>query len=80
MRNAIFVLIICANCEGLCKEFFLKTDLFKEWLKKFVELLTKEKGKTATNEWENHDSDILQALHSIYKKIRTTLFPYLPVN
>ena len=37
-------------------------------MKKFVVLLTKEKGKLATNEWENDDSDILQALYSVYKK------------
>ena len=54
--------------------------LFKEQMKKFVALLTKEKGKTALNEWENDDSDILQALYSGYKKIRTPLFPYLLVN
>ena len=34
-------------------------------MKKFVALLTKEKGKTAMNEWENDDSDILQALYSV---------------
>ena len=32
-----------------------------------VALLTKEKGKTAMNEWENDDSDILRASHSVYK-------------
>ena len=32
------------------------------------------------NEWENDDSDILQAFYSRYKKIRTILFPYLFVN
>ena len=37
-------------------------------MKKFVASLTKEKGKLATNEWENDDSDILQALYSVYKK------------
>ena len=30
-------------------------------MKKFVALLTKEKRKTAMNEWENDDSDILWA-------------------
>ena len=34
-------------------------------MKKFVALLTKEKGKTAMNEWENDDSDILQTLYSV---------------
>ena len=27
--------------------------------------------KTTRNEWENDDSDFLQALYSVYKKIRT---------
>ena len=36
-------------------------------MKKFVALLAKEKGKTAMNEWENDDSDILWALYSVYK-------------
>ena len=34
-------------------------------MKKIVALPTKEKGKTTMNEWENDDSDILQALYSI---------------
>ena len=46
---------------------------------KFVAFLTKEKGKTAMNEWKNDDSEILWALYSVYKKIRTILFPYLLV-
>ena len=54
--------------------------LFKEHMKKFVALLTKEKGKTAINERENNDSDIIRVLYSGYKKNRTILFPYLPVN
>ena len=37
-------------------------------MKKFVALLTKEKGKMAINEWENDDSDILWALYSADKK------------
>ena len=49
-------------------------------MKKFVALLTKEKGKMAINEWENDDSDILWALYSAYKKIRKIIFPYLLVN
>ena len=32
------------------------------------------------NEWEKDDSDILQALYSVYKKFRPILFPYLLVN
>ena len=47
---------------------FFKRNLFKEGKKKFVALLTKEKGKLARNEWENDDCDILQALHTKYKK------------
>ena len=50
--------------------FFLKTNLLKEWMKKFVALLRKKekKEKTAINECENDDSDILLALYSVYKK------------
>ena len=59
------------------KQLLFKANLFKEWLKKFVTLLTKEAGKTAMNDWENDDPDILWALISVYKKIRTILFPYL---
>ena len=49
--------------------------LSKEQMKKFVALLTKKKGKTARNEWENDDSDILQALYSGH-----ILFSYSLVN
>ena len=45
-------------------------------MQKFVALLTKEKGKIATNEWEIVGSDILRALYRVYKKIRTILFSY----
>ena len=38
-------------------------------MKKFVVLLTKEKGKMAMNYSENDDSDILQALYIVYKKL-----------
>ena len=41
---------------------------------------TYNKGKIMKNEWENNDSDFLRALYSVYKKIRTILFPYLLVN
>ena len=37
-------------------------------MKRFVRLLTKEKGKTDMNEWENDDSDKRRALYSGYKK------------
>ena len=30
--------------------------------------------KTTRNEWENDDSNFLQALYSVYKKIRTIFF------
>ena len=43
-------------------------------MKKLIALLIKEKGKTIMNEWENHDSGILRALYSVYKKTRTILF------
>ena len=49
-------------------------------MKNFFALLTKEKGKAATNEWENDDPDSLRVLYSVYKKIRTILFLYLTVN
>ena len=32
------------------------------------------------NEWGKNDSDILQPLYSVCKKIRTILFPFLLVN
>ena len=38
-----------------------------------IRCITK-KGKTARNEWENDDSNLLQALYSVYKKIRTIFF------
>ena len=53
---------------------------FKEKMKEFVALLAKEKGKTTTNERENDESDIIRALHSVHKKVRAILFPYLLVN
>ena len=31
----------------------------------------------AMNEWENDDSDIIWALHSVYKEIRTIISSYL---
>ena len=33
------------------------------------------KKKTTKNKWEDDDSDFLQALYSVCKKIRTILFP-----
>ena len=38
-------------------------------MKKFVALLTKEKGKTAMSEYENDDCDIFRALYGAYKKL-----------
>ena len=49
-------------------------------MKIFVTLLTKEKGKTAANEWQNDNSDIIWALYNVYKKIKTVIFPHLLVN
>ena len=49
-------------------------------MKIFVTLLTKEKGKTATNEWQNDNCDIIWALYNVYKKIKTVIFPYLLAN
>ena len=46
----------------------------KEQMKKLVELLTKEKGKSGMNEWENDDSDKHRALYSGYKKISAIFF------
>lgn len=43
-------------------------------MKKFIALLTQEKVKTAMNDWENDDSDILQVIHSVYKKLRQFFF------
>ena len=57
------------------KKTRFKTNLFKEWMKKFVAQLTKK--TRANNEWENDDSVLLWALYSIGKKIRSILFPYL---
>ena len=64
---------------AMCNQLFFKTNLFKEWIKKFVTLITNEKGKTAMNERENNDSEILWALFGVYKKFRTS-FLYLLVN
>ena len=41
------------------KQFFLKINMFQEWMKKFVALLTKEKGLMTKNEWENDDFGFL---------------------
>ena len=38
-----------------------------------IHCITNE-GKMARNEWENGESHFLQALHSVYKKIRTIFF------
>ena len=35
-------------------------------MKKFIALLTKEKGKTAMNHWEHDDSDIFRTLYNVY--------------
>ena len=56
------------------KHLFFKTNQFKEWMKKFVALVTKEKGKVAMNEWENDCSGMLQALYCEYKKLGQFFF------
>ena len=38
-----------------------------------IRCITNE-GKKARNEWENDDSNFLQTLYSVYKKIRTIFF------
>ena len=38
------------------------------------------KGKMAENEWENVDSDFLQALYSLYKKSEQFFFHTLLTN
>ena len=61
------------------KQLFFKTNLLQEWMKKFVSLLTKRKGKTAMDEWENddwHSSNFIKCI----QKIRAIPFPYLLVN
>ena len=35
------------------------------------------KGKMAKKKWKNDDSEFLQALYSVYKKIKTILFSHL---
>ena len=42
--------------------------MFKEWMKKFVASLTKEKGKMAVNECGNVDFDIFWALYKVHIK------------
>ena len=37
-------------------------------------------GKTAKNEWKGDDPEFLWALCSVYKRMRTILFPCLLVN
>ena len=61
-------------------QIFFKKNLFKKWMKKFIALLTKEKGKTAINEYANDDPGILRTFYSVHKKVRTILFPWLLLN
>ena len=51
-----------------------KKNLFKEWMKKFIALLMKE--KKTKNQWENNESGFLLALYSVYKKLGQFFFPY----
>ena len=62
------------------KHLFFKTNLFKEWMQKFIALLTKKKVKMAMSEWEIDGSNILWVLYSVYKKNRAILFLYVLVN
>ena len=55
----------------MCKHFFLKANLFKEEMKKFVVLLTKEKQLRMNGKMIS-----LTFLYSAYK-ISTILFFYL---
>ena len=41
---------------------------------------TTNKGKMSKNEWENVDSDFLQAFIVYIEKIRAIIFPYLLDN
>ena len=47
----------------MCRQLFLKTNLLKKWMKKFVALITKENW--LKKEWENDDSDFIRALYSV---------------
>ena len=58
----------------MCKHFFFKANLFKEEMKKFVVLLTKEKQLRMNGKMIS-----LTFLYSAYK-ISTILFFYLLVN
>ena len=50
------------------------TDILIPEMKKFIALLTKEKGKTAINELENDDWHFSRFIQCIYKKIRQFFF------
>ena len=63
--KAIYLLYKEQKKPAMRKQLFLKTNLFKEWMKKFTALPAKEKRKKAMNEWENDDSDIPQALYRL---------------
>ena len=69
---------ICLH--GLCIEIAMgntqgtkRTPNFKKPVIHFKQLFSK-------NKWENDDSDMVQALYSVYNKNMTALFPYLLVN
>ena len=47
--------------------FFPKTNLLKEWMEKFIALLTKGKEKAAMNEWKTDYSFTIGALHNVTK-------------
>ena len=79
------IIFIPTNISDICiqgnrlKEYsnmpaFKKKNLFKEWMKKFIALLMKE--KKTKNQWENNESGFLLALYSVYKKLGQFFFPY----
>ena len=48
---------------------FFKNKAVKEWMKKFIAILTKKNERTPKNEWKSDDSVFPGALYSIYKKL-----------
>ena len=67
--------------QQLINSFFFskQTCLKNEW-RNLLHYLQRKKWKTAMNEWKNDELKWWWALHSVYKNIRTILFPYLLAN
>ena len=59
------------------KGFCFKINLFKEWMKKLIALLTKEKRLRMNGKMMNLP---FFELYTVYIKIMTLVFPYLLVN